>query len=1096
MTGAADLQIAAANPQENTWLTANAGSGKTRVLTDRVARLLLGGADPMGILCLTYTKAAAAEMQNRLFQTLGRWAMAPDDVLRDSLETLGETGLTDDHLREARRLFAKAIETPGGIRIQTIHSFCAALLRRFPLEAGVGPGFAEIDDRSARLLQQEILEEMALGPDAGALDGFLAWSSGEIGKQLGSIIGARADFAAAPRGDDLRRALGVPDGLDEDAVLARVFLGGEDALIQALVTALATGGLNDKRMLQRLLAILPLQPDMATLAALENEFLTGASAKVPFSAKVGAVPSKAARPALGTLADQIDKLMLRVEAARADRLALALARKTEALHRFARAFLRRYQAAKDRRGWVDFDDLVVLATGLLSDPSLSAWVLFRLDGGIQHVLVDEAQDTSPAQWRLIQLLTAEFTAGIGRHDKPRTLFVVGDKKQSIYSFQGADVTAFDAVRDRFGQAFHDAGSTLHLRPLLHSFRSSPAILRLVDLTFRGDLAGAMGGAPLHEAQFADLPGRVDFWHPVDKPEKAERGDWFHPEDRTGAESEKTALARRVAESIRDMIKQGVQIRDRDTWRPVHEGDVLILVRGRQDGLFDALIRACKTAGLQIAGADRLKLTEELAVRDILALLAFLNTQDDSLSLATALRSPLFGLTEAELFRLAHGRDGVLWERLRRDDGLAGVRAVLDDLRSQSDFLRPYELIDRILTRHDGRRLLLGRLGAEAEDGIDELLSQALAYEQIEVPSLTGFLVWLTSGEVEAKRQAEAEGHRIRVMTVHGAKGLEAPVVILPDTADRRPKDEGSILVPEGAPPIWALGSAEATALQQRARQDGAARQEAESLRLLYVAVTRARCWLIVAAAGKVSDRSWYGLLRAAAADLPMQPLDGGRERHEFGHWLLPAPRVAADQAPVALPDWALRPAPAPQAPAPPLLPSDLGGDKTLAGDTPGDPDAQDRGTLLHRLLERLPDLPPPAREAAALALGADPDSWATVRRILDDPALAWIFAPGSLAEAGFALPFRGRTLLGSIDRLVVGEAEVAVIDYKSNAVVPDHPEQVPEGYLRQLGAYAAAAAELFPGRRVSAHVLWTATAQLMPLDPEIVSAALDRAAIP
>jgi ATP-dependent helicase/nuclease subunit A len=543
-------------------------------------------------------------------------------------------------------------------------------------------------------------------------------------------------------------------------------------------------------MRQRLLAILPLQPDMATLAALENEFLTGAGAKVPFSAKVGAVPSKAARPALGALADQIDKLMLRVEAARADRLALALARKTEALHRFARAFLRRYQAAKDRRGWVDFDDLVVLATGLLSDPSLSAWVLFRLDGGIQHVLVDEAQDTSPAQWRLIQLLTAEFTAGQGRHDKPRTLFVVGDKKQSIYSFQGADVTAFDAVRDRFGQAFQDAGSTLHLRPLLHSFRSSPAILRLVDLTFRGDLTGAMGGAPLHEAHFADLPGRVDFWPPVAKPEKAERGDWFRPEDRTGAESEKTALAREVADSIRDMIDQGVQIRDRDTWRPMHEGDVLILVRARQDGLFDALIRACKMAGLQIAGADRLKLTEELAVRDILALLAFLNTQDDSLSLATALRSPLFGLTEAQLFRLAHGRDGVLWERLRRDDGLAGVREVLDDLRSQSDFLRPYELIDRILTRHDGRRLLLGRLGAEAEDGIDELLSQALAYEQIEVPSLTGFLVWLTSGEVEAKRQAEAEGHRIRVMTVHGAKGLEAPVVILPDTADRNPKHAG------------------------------------------------------------------------------------------------------------------------------------------------------------------------------------------------------------------------------------------------------------------------------------------------------------------
>lgn len=1081
-------QIAAADPAANTWLVANAGSGKTRVLTDRVARLLLGGAEPLSILCLTYTKAAAAEMQNRLFKTLGGWAMAPDAELRGSLARLGEDAdLSPARLARARQLFAKAIETPGGIRIQTIHSFCAALLRRFPLEAGVSPGFTEIDDRSALLLREEILEEIALGPDAPALEGLLA-EGGDPGRLLPEIIARRADFDMPA---DLRAALSVPEGLDEAALLKRVFIGGEEGLIRAILPVLGTGGTTDRKAADRLADLLPLAPSLATLSVLEEVLLTGSGAREPFTAKTGAFPTKALRQALGPLQDELERLMRRVEAARPDRIALALLRRTEALHRFARAFLSRYRAAKDRRGWLDFDDLITLATGLLTDPSLSAWVLYRLDGGISHVLVDEAQDTSPAQWRLIQLLTAEFTAGIGIHEGPRTLFVVGDKKQSIYSFQGADVTAFDRMRDRFRQAFEQAGSALEERPLIHSFRSSPAILRLVDLCFTGDRQGAMGGALRHAAFHENLPGRVDFWPPVPAPEAAEPGEWFRPEDRMAADSAETVLARQIAAEIRGLIDRGERITDRGQVRPVHEGDFLILVRRRKE-LFQEVIRACKAEGLQIAGADRLTLTQELAVKDILALLHFLNTPEDDLSLAAALRSPLFGLSEDQLFRLAHGRKGFLWERLRQDEGFEATRAVLQDLRDQAEFLRPFELIDRVLTRHDGRRRLLGRLGEEAADGIDELLSQALAYEQVDVPGLTGFLVWMAGGEVEAKRQAESEGHRIRVMTVHGAKGLEAPIVILPDTADRRPPQEPPVVVPEGGPPLWLLGKDETVPLAQAATEARKAVREAESLRLLYVAVTRARSWLIVAAAGKAGEGSWYGLLRTAAEGLPLLPDRDGRMRHEIGEWHPPQPAATAGVESVALPGWALRQAP----PAPEvkqeISPSKLGGTKTLPGEGAGDPDALTRGTLLHGFLERFPDLDAADRDHLAQAA---PELAARAAALIADPALAPLFGPDSLSEVGFALDWNGGLLTGAIDRLVVGPDRVLVVDYKSNAVVPARPEEVPEGYLRQLGAYAHAAAALYPGRRVEVAILWTETAQLMPLDPEIVRAALARAAM-
>ncbi|MFM7332790.1 MAG: double-strand break repair helicase AddA [Tabrizicola sp.] len=1105
MTEAFSRQIAAAHPASNTWLSANAGSGKTRVLTDRVARLLLSGVEPQHILCLTYTRAAASEMQNRLFGRLGEWAMMPEAQLQEALSRLGETDSPAPRLARARQLFARAIEAPGGLRIQTIHSFCGSLLRRFPLEAGVSPGFVEMDDRTGKLMRAEIVEEMADGPDAAVVRRMTEVQNGEkFGELVEEIARHRARFAKPLTRDEVWQLFNLPPFFDDAYLLSLAFTGTEGWLIAQTLPLLraATPTMQD---LATVLAGINWQaPTRPDLEALYDAFLLKkGDVRIP-EPKFSSVPSRKVRTAMDTLVHDFDDFMDRVAAARQAELARAAAEKTLALHDFAAVFLPEYERRKAARGLLDFDDLILRAKDLLTNPSLAAWVLYRLDGGIDHILVDEAQDTSPEQWELIEALAAELIAGEGATTRERTLFVVGDKKQSIYSFQGADVAAFDRMRDHFGSRLA-GGRGLNDRVLEHSFRSSPAILDVVDATFTPAEQAALGGGSHHIAIHDTRPGRVDVWPVLEKDETPEPGPWYEPVDTTHPEDPQIRLAQNIAHWIRDRVEGGEQIPQAPkdggpSERPIRYGDFLILVQ-RRSGVFHDIIRACKDLKLPIAGADRLKLGGVLAVKDLSALLAFLDTPEDDLSLAAVLRSPLCGWTEADLFRLSHPRKGYLWEALRDHPGHEPTKAFLDDMRSQADFLRPYDLIERVLHRHDGRRKLVGRLGPEAEDGIDELLSQALAYETSEIPSLTGFLTWMETDDVEVKRQMDGEGDLIRVMTVHGAKGLEAEIVILPECADYTPPDRDQIYPLQNGPAVWKVNKEESPAALATEREARTERDAAERLRLLYVAMTRARCWLVVAGAGKVTkDTTWHRLIMNGVATVGQVRLDDGTLRHSFGNWPLPLRRIRTEPPLITLPGWVSLPAPdAPRA-ATVLSPSDLGGPKALPGE-PAWPEAEARarGTALHLLLERLPGLDPAQWSAHAETLVAEAhraDVLAEATRVLNHPDLTTLFSTDSLTEVAVTAPWQGRTLTGSIDRLIVTPDRILIIDYKSNTVVPDRPEQIPEGILRQLGAYAHMLAAIYPDRRVETAVLWTKAPRVMPVDPDIVRAALARTTIP
>jgi len=1110
---ATERQIQAARPDASTWLAANAGSGKTRVLTDRVARLLLNGVQPQHILCLTYTKAAASEMQNRLFQRLGAWAMLPDDQLVGELRDLGAGKATaPEDLAKARTLFARALETPGGLKIQTIHSFCASLLRRFPLEARVSPQFTEMEDRAAVLLRSEIVEDFAVGPNADVVDAVAQYiTDTDFSTFTTALAQNRGAFAIPLNRNELLGVFDLPPGFSNDRLERAVYLGDEAELLRRLCLVLANGGKMDQKAAASLAAIQA--PDLSDLARLEGVFLTGSGAKEPFSAKLGTFPSKSLREAHGDLMSELEPFMLRVEAARQQRLGLAAVQKSLALHSFAKAFLPEYERRKLLRGWLDFDDLILKARQLLNDPAVAAWVLYRLDGGIDHILVDEAQDTSPAQWDVIEKLAQEFTSGLGaRPDIERTIFVVGDKKQSIYSFQGADPQAFDRMQDEFSERLRGFGSDLEDLTLEYSFRSSEIILRLVDLVFDGRIEAGFGGDGKHRAFKSDLPGRVDLWPVVEKVDDSDDRVWTDPVDRPGAQHHNVILANRIAASIKRMIDEGETIPiDGDKvgeikHRSVRAGDFLILVQRRSD-LFAEIIRACKAANLPIAGADRLKVGAELAVKDLAALLSFLATPEDSLSLAIVLKSPLFGWNEQALFDLAHYREEpYLWQALRgRAEEFSETMAVLNDLRDHTDFLRPYDLIERILTRHDGRRKLQGRLGREAEDGINALLSQALAYERSEVPSLTGFLAWMETDDLEIKRQMGSAGNMVRVMTVHGAKGLESPIVILPDTGPRRAPNPGEIMM-AGDVPLWRTNADQMPKTLTDARDIARVKQMNERLRLLYVALTRAEKWLIVTAAGDLdkAGNSWYQMVETVMVSQNAQRLDLGGEviqRLEHGDWSAPTlvEVPETDHTSPPLPEMFARYADPPQTLPHTLSPSDMGGAKALAGDQGLDEDAAKlRGTRIHLLLEHLPKMAP--AEWAGAALRVLPDIPGSERsgllkeavKVLTNQALVEIFSPGALVEVSVTADLGKNRIHGTIDRLLVAPDRVLAVDFKSNATVPRDAATCPEGVLRQMGAYAQALAQIYPDRRIETAILWTREARLMPLPHDLVTDALHR----
>ena len=1122
------IQQLASDGRASVWVAASAGTGKTKVLTDRLLNLLLADTAPGKLLCLTFTKAAAAEMANRLNAKLSGWVTEGDMKLRAEiagLVGLDEREVAQAMLDRARRLFARVLDTPGGMRILTIHAFCQSVLRRFPLEAGLPPQFEVMDDRSATEMLEEarqgvLMAARAAEDDLGQALAEVTRHAGEqsFGELMQALTTERGRLTQmidragglAPYLAHLHRRLGVRPDEDEDGVIARAC---DEAAFDGPGLRLATeallGGSKTDIGRGEILAAWLGSPE--TRIVTFDDYLPAFLTEKGEARKVLATKAVlAADPRIGEILAGEQARLLALQARRA---AIVVARANAGLARLAAAFLDAYEGEKRRRGLLDYDDLILSTRALLDQPGIAPWVLFKLDGGIDHILIDEAQDTNPDQWRVVEALASEFFVGDGAAPPNRTIFAVGDAKQSIFSFQRADPQEFLRMRQHFEDRVSNARREWRRVPLSVSFRSSAAVLQAVDAVFALDEARdgvALDGAAIeHLAHREGHAGRVELWPALEPDAAIDEEPWAPALDQRSIEAPRGKLARRIAATIRHWIDSREILPARG--RPVRAGDVLILVR-RRGGFVAELVRELKQLGVPVAGADRMVLTQQLAVMDLMALGRVLLLPEDDLTLASVLKSPLIGLDEDALYRLAHGRTGSLWQALAAaiEPDMVVAYDTLGQLMNRADFVPPYRLYAEFLGAGGARKRLIGRLGPEAADAIDEFLAQSLAHERAHVPSLEGFLHWLERGESDIKRDLDQGGRdEVRIMTVHGSKGLQAPIVFLPDTV-QAPVQMPPLLWPERSDlMLWRPAKGAGEPLCEAARVLAKAKRDEEYRRLLYVALTRAEDRLYVAGWRGKRDQagSWYDLIEAGLRTIGRQEMLAAPPNHEP----FPIPSLVHDTAqsvppkldtkPIAegmsdeaLPDFARRPRPDEPSPPRPLVASRPSQPEPAATSPLGidsDTTRFQRGLLIHRLMQSLPDLQPAAREPAARRFLAqklhklEPEERNAIARetmaVLEHVEFAPLFAPGSRAEVPVVGLIDGRALNGRIDRLVVTDEAVLIVDYKTNRPPPTDAAAVSPAYVEQLAAYRAALERIYPGRRVRTLLLWTDGPRLMEL---------------
>ncbi len=1141
-------------PDRTVWLSASAGTGKTQVLSSRVLRLLLQpGVQPSQILCLTFTKAGATEMAGRINGKLATWVRLPETALADELKAIG-ADFGPQALSRARTLFAEVLDCPdGGLRIDTIHAFAQWLLAAFPFEAGLTAGTRPMEDRDRVVLQRQVLAEMLVAAEAAplgdpqllnaladlsiaigpaAVESWLLASAGEHHAWFG--LGAFQE----PMRPHVLRLLGLDAEADGSQLAA---MCSDDAFaIDALELCLsayrqwpAKTGEKAVAAINEWLAAVPAQ----RLARFDDLFKvlftqTDTVRDTRFVAKFEESFEEAGQDVLACMIRIRD---LRALLVLADRLVPAL--------RLARAFAHAWDEAKKREGLIDFDDQIRSAAELLTGAEVAQWIGYKLDRQFDHVLVDEAQDTNAAQWRIIDALTQDYFAGLGQRDAAmRTLFVVGDYKQAIFRFQGTSPENFrkasDRVRGKMDEGARnseDMRENYHAQKLLdlgldRSFRTGQTVLDFVDMAL-GEIGHERFGLdkPAEPHQGAERPGQVTLWRPVgqaneDDDEAAPSSDENDTEDAPQGWLSKPErlLADNIARQVMAWLDEGFPLfKDVAAGQPPRRagpGDVMVLLRKRGE-LASLVVARLHAHGVPVAGIDRLRLGAPLAVKDLMAALRFAAQPLDDLNLAALLVSPLIGWSQEQL--LQHGyraRKARLWGHLRRTSHPEVDQAMerLGELLAKADFEPPQALLHWLLVGPwQARRRLVARLGREANDPIDELLNAAHAWSMAGVPSLAGFIVWFEAGEGELKREADNARGQVRVMTVHGAKGLQAPIVILADATADPSKSGRSEMVVLADPhnearslPIPGLRKEDKVGCIAAAAEVIAREADQEHWRLLYVAMTRAEEALFVGGALGSREKepaadSWFAALRALFSAQDWR--EGGliwNAQLSWGDWpeaAVPARAGLATASELVRPAWLDAPLGPEPRPYRPLAPSALG--EEAGNDPPHAPGtgaaAARRGVLIHKLLERLPDLAESARAAAAekwlarnaaeLDVGSRAEIAVRALAVLSEPVWAELFGPDALAEAPIAALVGTAMVTGTIDRLLIEPGRIRLIDFKSARRPPQSIDEVPRAVLRQMGAYAAALEATFPGRVVEAALLYTQTPCLIAIPAEMLA---------
>ena len=1135
-------QAMSTTPDDSVWVTASAGTGKTHVLTARVLRLLVRGTKPNKILCLTYTKAAANEMKTRIFEELGKWTSLDDAKLSNEIYKRTDEKSDTEMLEHARGLFAQVLDVPGGMNIQTIHSFCQSLLGRFPAEADLTPHFQVMDERTAQeyleKARDQVLTQAQQSNDTALLAAIERIAhrknSDQFQSLLKSIASERRHFnkLVATHGslDNLIEACATaldvksdqtPEGylktnLDDSAIDADN--------IKNLALAFADGTPRETAYAETLSNFISKPKDRAAIfGELYNVVLTKElepPKKCPTNAVLAKHPEITAP--LGqhqTWLKAMDTALKKLEAFY----------NTKAVLQLSDAIISRFNDNKRKQSLMDYDDLIFKTDLLLSQPHIAPWVLYKLDGGIDHILVDEAQDTNPEQWNMVETLSEEFFAGASSYGHLRSIFAVGDTKQSIFSFQRADPVAFKQAKDRIGARVKNADLSFHSVGLHRSFRSTSPILELTDKVFSPTKAG-LNLTPEnevieHQTNRKGDAGLVELWPTAFPDTQVFPGDWEVPTEQHRAQSAEGRLAIRIAERIKQMIDGGEILESKA--RPIMARDIMVLVRRRKD-FSNHLIRALKDRSINVAGSDRMVLSEQLAVMDLMALASFALLPDDDLNLATVLKSPLVGLDEDSLFKLAYGRKNKsLWQVLnarKAESPFNSAHAFLANILAQVDYDTPFQFFSKTLNL-GGRKKIIARLGQDANDPIDELLAIAQQYEYLHKPSLQGFVHWMGNDEGQIKRDLDQNRDEVRILTVHGAKGLQAPIVFLPDTC-QTPSARGETLLKlkqgdQQTPNLlfWTGDTALEVGPLGVAKNLLKEKQEAEHRRLLYVAMTRAEDRLYITGWETSKERPencWYNLIADGFGELKnieeIPQVWHGEDKVVLRYSCEQEAKATSDKKQpintyneLKLPLWASS---APESDIPntkkPLTPSSGANEDSEPVSSPlstaqgvNEISPYKRGNLIHKLLEILPLLPNEKRQAAALNYLEKPahrlkgetaqDIWNKLEPILNHQEFAPLFAENSRAEVSLTGVIGDNVINAQIDRLKVSDDEVLIVDYKTNRPPPKEVSKVPRSYLQQMALYSALVAKIYPDKKIKSALLWTEEARFMPLDEGVLA---------
>ena len=1073
------LQAQASNPAYNVWVSASAGSGKTKVLTDRILRLLLSGIAPRKILGITFTKNAAAGMQQRIDDILSFWGYGDHKLVANDLESrLKLWSMACDHKKiiEIQALARSLLAGSDKVRIQTIHSFCQSLLKAFPLEAKVDHNFTVIDER-----QQQDLVKQAITDVITKKQFELTVISQFMDEE--SFLSAIDDFLQeAPNPDEtqvktkLQQIYGIIDDSVSLEQLAAEFYDGTKQLdLKQLRQILIHGSKTEQKQGEHLTNWLQLPNKQEQLDMYLRVFLTQ---KGELRQKV--ITSKTSKQ-YPDMAQIMIEEQTRVHTFAQTRKALQAFMLNFNIYKIGTGIAEQFKFLKQQRAFLDYDDLIAKCADLLVNNSAAAWVMYKLDGGIDHILVDESQDTSPLQWRVITALINEFITS----DKHKTFFIVGDEKQSIYSFQGASMECFHDSYKSLQQLCQNHKKTFKHIELNISFRSTPAVLKAVDHTFNS--ISWLDEPIKHLAARNHDYGRVELWDLVkSQDQQSESNSESNAAHILAFNSDFKGLsaqvieAKRIADQIKHMLDHKIILPSKK--HPITPGDIMILVQ-RRGNLMDKIIKYLQKAQIPVAGQDRILLTNNIAIQDLMALARFLCLPLDDFSLACALKSPLFNLNDDDLFDLTHKSTVSLWQSLQNNSKYTHICEQLKKWLNLVDYSRSYEIFSTILAQHS--KSFTQTMGETIIEILDEFLRLVLESERYTSPNLESFIAWFEHYDNEVVRVTE-KSTKVQIMTVHGAKGLQAPIVFLPDTTNvcslkaKMWWETGIPLLnvnnnecPESLIPY------KKTALQKLYR---------EYLRLLYVAMTRAEDILIISGQeGRQSSQlqSWSQIINSSMEqyanrvlikemshevwrfsrneELDLQVLEATinepESKLEIPKWLNVnvAPEYSID---IITPSTMIDKSPKTKANAPNLAPF--------------------KGEIMHKLLEILPHYDRAQWPIIGQHIGKSytQDSTIDINQFIAQAnkiitQFPDIFSKGQAEVAVAAqLLFNGKQcqVQGRVDRVIIEGNIVKIIDFKTG-----EPKSI---YTKQLELYRKVFAQTHPQYEIKSYLLWLDTLQL------------------